>query len=409
MRLPRRSSSSQRRLPPHRIPTLCRLRRSRRPIPRRRRPRTPAPARPAPAKPAPKPTAPAPARLRASSRLPIVTPAPQTPDLAPRRRCARRHAARQAAGGNRSRRSRSGTCRFATRHCLPTGETALVLAAARDQAPAAKTTASVRSLSQRSSGSASPSCCCWPRVPRAVRRSFHQPLGTFLYERRNQFALRRREHGRRRRRLLPRRRDSVKPLMRLRRRVLIVAAAVAALSASAVASADNVQSRRRLAGRRHGWTPGSSVAIGWRIHETGDDGCGARDRCTGRRLRHARRARLRASESTLTFTSCGSPQSVTFTVAGRRSARRLSRHRLGERRRRVDRRRRVSGHPRAGAAPSARHDAARRDSSGADQTLEATSPAGATQAFSGTAVDDVDGPLSAPCPPTAYRHRLDPR
>ena len=35
-------------------------------------------------------------------------------------------------------------------------------------------------------------------------------------------------------------------------------------------------------------------------------------------------------------------------------------------------------------------------------TLEATSPAGATQAFVGTAVDDVDGTLSAPCQPTAY-------
>jgi hypothetical protein len=38
----------------------------------------------------------------------------------------------------------------------------------------------------------------------------------------------------------------------------------------------------------------------------------------------------------------------------------------------------------------------------ADATLEATSPAGASQTFAGTAVDDVDGTLPAPCTPTVF-------
>ena len=103
-------------------------------------------------------------------------------------------------------------------------------------------------------------------------------------------------------------------LMRLRRRVLM-AAAVAALAVSAIASADNIQIDGIDSRGRHGRARGQRLVIGWTIHETGGDGCSAEDGApvvvTVSPLRPGD-----PPDSTLTFTSCESPQSVTFTVAG---------------------------------------------------------------------------------------------
>ena len=184
--------------------------------------------------------------------------------------------------------------------------------------------------------------------------------------------------------------------MRLRRSLLIVAAAVAALSASTAASADNVQLDGSAVVTAE---PGSSVAIAGRIHETGNDGCSAETKPVV--ITVSPSGPVSAAESTLTFTSCGSSQSITFTVAADAAP--------------GDYPVAVSvtdaGEPIGGdgsaviqvpAPPPPPDTTPPTVTPPADTTIEATSPAGASQPFAGTAVDDVDGALSAPCLPTAY-------
>lgn len=189
--------------------------------------------------------------------------------------------------------------------------------------------------------------------------------------------------------------------MRVRRRLLVAAVALAALTVSTVASADSVQNDIvDTAAEVVTAAPGSSVAIGWRIHETSNDGCspamGAPSVVTV-----SPSGPVTASASTLTFTSCETWQSVTFTVAGDAAP---------------------GDYPVTVSASDA-DEAIGGDGSAiirvpgpppppdttppvvtppGNQTLEATSSAGATQSFSGTAVDNVNGSLPAPCLPTSY-------
>jgi hypothetical protein len=184
--------------------------------------------------------------------------------------------------------------------------------------------------------------------------------------------------------------------MRGRRRLLVAAAALIALSMSAIASADNIQNNVVDSSGVVTAAPGSTVSIAWRIHETGSGGCAPANGAPTIVL-IAPSGPIGASDATLTFTSCDSWQSVTFTVAGGAP---------------------VGDYPVA-ATP---FDADEQIDGSApaiirvhvpdttppvvtppgNATLEATSSAGVTQAFAGTAVDDVDGSLSAPCQPTAY-------
>jgi hypothetical protein len=186
-------------------------------------------------------------------------------------------------------------------------------------------------------------------------------------------------------------------MSKLRRLRLIVAVAVMALGASAVASADNIQ----IEGSGDvSAAPGSSVVIAWRIHQTGSDGCSA---ALGAPVvvSVSPSGPVSASQSTLTFTNCGSPQGVTFTVASDAppgdyvvtvSA--------------SDADGTIGGDGTATihvpAPPPPPDTTAPVVTAPADQTLEATSSGGATSSFSGTAVDNVDGSLPAPCTPTTY-------
>jgi hypothetical protein len=191
--------------------------------------------------------------------------------------------------------------------------------------------------------------------------------------------------------------------MRLRRRLVLVAATVAALGASTVASADNIQIEGVDSSGVVTAAPGSSVVIGWKVHQTGNDGCSAE---TGAPVvvSVSPSGPVSASASTLTFTSCGSSQSVTFTVAGDAAP--------GDYPVTVsasDADESIGGDttaiirvPEPTPPPPPPDTTPPVVTAPADQMLEATSSAGATQSFSGTAVDDVDGPLSAPCLPTSY-------
>lgn len=185
--------------------------------------------------------------------------------------------------------------------------------------------------------------------------------------------------------------------MRVRRSLLVVAAVVAALSASTAASADNVQ----LDGSEVVTVEaGASASIGWLIHETGNDGCSAE---TGAPVvvSISPSGPVTATESTLTFTSCGSSQSVTVTVAAGAAP--------GDYPVTVtpsDADETIGGNGsvviRVPAPPPPPDTTSPTVTPPADATIEATSAAGASQPFAGTALDDVDGALSAPCQPTAY-------
>ena len=194
----------------------------------------------------------------------------------------------------------------------------------------------------------------------------------------------------------------MRQVLRPRRLLLVAAAAfLAALCASSVASADNVQADGVDSSGIVAAAPGTNVTVGWSIHETGNDGCSAE---TGAPvvLSITASGPISPSSSTLTFASCGSSQGVTFAVAADASP---------------------GDYPVSVSASDA--DGAPIGGNGSvvirvpappppadttppvitppvDQTLEATSSAGATQSFSGTAVDNVDGSLSAPCVPTSY-------
>jgi hypothetical protein len=184
---------------------------------------------------------------------------------------------------------------------------------------------------------------------------------------------------------------------KLRRRCLVVAVAVIALGASAVASADNIQ----IEGSGDVTTdPGTSVVIAWSIHETGNDGCSA-ELGAPVVVSVSPSGPVSASESTLTFTTCGPSQGVTFTVAGDAapgdyvvtvSASDADETIVGN----------ANATIHVPTPPPPPDTTAPVVTNPADQTLEATSPAGASQAFFGMALDDVDGPLSAPCEPTTY-------
>ena len=103
--------------------------------------------------------------------------------------------------------------------------------------------------------------------------------------------------------------------MRGRRRLLVAAAALIALSMSAIASADNIQNSGVDSSGVVTVVPGGSVSIAWRIHETGSDGCAPANGAPTI-VSIAPSGPIIASDATLTFTSCDSWQSVTFTVAG---------------------------------------------------------------------------------------------
>ncbi|MDX6423235.1 MAG: hypothetical protein QOI67_706 [Gaiellaceae bacterium] len=180
-----------------------------------------------------------------------------------------------------------------------------------------------------------------------------------------------------------------------------MAAAVAALSVSAIASADNVQNDVVDSSGIVTASPGSSVAIGWRIQETGSDGVCSPATGAPTIVSVSPSGPVVASDSALTFTSCGSWQSVTFTVAADAAP--------GDYPVSVsasDADEAIGGDGSAtihvSAPPPLPDTTAPVVTAPGDQTLEATSPAGASQAFAGTAVDDVDGALSAPCQPTSY-------
>jgi hypothetical protein len=169
------------------------------------------------------------------------------------------------------------------------------------------------------------------------------------------------------------------------------------LSASAVASADNVQTDGVDSSGVATAAPGSSVSIGWKIHETGNDGCAPADGSPSV-VSIAPSGPVTASELSLIFTSCETLQSVTFTVAADATPGDYPVTVIA-----ID----VGGG--LGAAgpviirvPPPPDTTPPVVTPPANATLEATSSAGATQAFAGTAVDDVDGSLSAPCLPTTH-------
>jgi HYR domain len=182
--------------------------------------------------------------------------------------------------------------------------------------------------------------------------------------------------------------------MGLRRSLLVVAAAVTALGASAVASADNIQIEG--SGDRT-VEPGSSVVIAWRIHETSGD-CNVEPGAPVV-VTVTPSGPVSASASTLTFTTCGSSQGVTFTVAADATP--------GDYPVTVS----VNDATIGGDGTATIHvpepplppDTTKPVvTPPANQTLEATSAAGRTQALSGTAIDDRDGSLPAPCLPSSY-------
>src|SRR5688500_2439749 len=98
-----------------------------------------------------------------------------------------------------------------------------------------------------------------------------------------------------------------------RRKLVLTAATVAALVAAAIASADNLQIQGVDSSGVATAAPGGSVAIEWRIHEIGNDGCNA-DPATPVVVSVSPSGPVTPSDSTLTFTSCETWQSVTFTV-----------------------------------------------------------------------------------------------
>ena len=189
--------------------------------------------------------------------------------------------------------------------------------------------------------------------------------------------------------------------MRSRRRWVLLAAGVAALCASAVAVGDNVQSDVGSSGVVTA-EPGTSVAIGWSIHESGEGGlCAPAEGAPTIVSVTPSGPVSAASDPTLTFTSCESSQSVTFNVAADAAP--------GDYPITVsasDADESIGGDGtaviRVPEPPPPPDTTAPVVTPPGNQTLQATSPAGATQAFSGTATDDVDGPLSAPCTPTSY-------
>jgi hypothetical protein len=181
---------------------------------------------------------------------------------------------------------------------------------------------------------------------------------------------------------------------------MFVAAVLAALIVSAVAAGDIVQTNGVDSSGVVTADPGTSVGVGWRIHDPGGDDCAP---ATGAPtvVTVTPSGPVSPSESTLTFTSCETWQTVTFTVAGDAapgdypitvSA--------------IDADESIGGDGtaiiRVPAPPPPGDTTAPVVTPPANQTLEATSPAGASQEFFGTAVDDVDGSLSAPCEPTTY-------
>jgi HYR domain len=190
--------------------------------------------------------------------------------------------------------------------------------------------------------------------------------------------------------------------VRPRRRLVALAAAVAALTASTAASADNIQDNVDSSGVIT-VAPGGTVAVSWRVHETANDGCSA---ATGEPSVVSVNPSdpVTASQASLTFTSCESWQSIAFTVPVDAAA--------GDYPVTVS----VSdgdGDPLVGArsitirvtappAPPPPDTVPPVVTPPADQVLEATSSNGAIQSFTGTAVDAVDGSLSAPCAPTMF-------
>ena len=189
--------------------------------------------------------------------------------------------------------------------------------------------------------------------------------------------------------------------MRLRRRVLL-AAVLAALALSAIASADNIQNDVIDSSGIVTVAQGGSVSIGWTIHDPGGAGCSAADGApVVVTVDVSPSGPVTPTDSTLTFTACETPQSLTFTVAPDAAP--------GDYPVTVsatDADEAIDGNGsatiRVPEPPPPPDTTAPVVTAPADQTLEATSPAGATQSFTGTAVDDVDGPLSAPCQPTTH-------
>jgi HYR domain len=183
--------------------------------------------------------------------------------------------------------------------------------------------------------------------------------------------------------------------------MLVIAAAVAALTASTAASADTVNDNVDSSGIVTA-SPGSSVAVSWRIHETANDGCSP---ATGQPsiLSVTPSGPITASSASLTFTSCESLQSITFTVAagaapGDYSVAVSVSDGDGDSFggvRNLTIRVTASAPPPSDTTPPV-------VTAPADQVLEATSSSGATQSFTGTAVDNVDGSLTAPCEPTTF-------
>ena len=182
---------------------------------------------------------------------------------------------------------------------------------------------------------------------------------------------------------------------------MALAAAVAALTGSTAASADNIQDTVDSSGVVSA-APGSTIAVSWRIHETANDGCSP---ATGASavVSVSPSGPVTASQPSLIFTSCESWQSVTFNVPVDAAP--------GDYPVTVS----VSdgdGDSFGGVRPITIRVTAPAPppdttppvvTPPADQVLEATSSAGATQSFTGSAVDAVDGPLpAAPCAPTTF-------
>jgi hypothetical protein len=187
--------------------------------------------------------------------------------------------------------------------------------------------------------------------------------------------------------------------LRPRRRLLVVVAAITALTVSAVAAADNVEDDVVDSSGVVTGAPGGSADVAWRVHETGNDGCSATE-ATPVSVGIAPSGPVSASTTSLTFTSCDTWQSVTFTIAGDAASGDYT----------------VTVTPSAGVGggdpvtirvPASEPPPPPADTTApvltvpADQTVEATSSAGAGHTFGASATDDVDGNVAATCTPAS--------
>lgn len=193
-------------------------------------------------------------------------------------------------------------------------------------------------------------------------------------------------------------------ILRTRLGLVALASALALLALVGVASADNVADDVQDSAGIVVGAPGAAVTVSWRVHETGNDGCVA-TAATPVSVGISPSGPVSASATVLTFTSCETWQSVTFTIASDAAP--------GDYPVTVDPPDGVGGgdtvtiqvpppEPPPPPPPPSTDTTPPVVTPPGDQTLEATSSAGVTQTFTATAVDDVDGALTATCVPSVF-------